>query len=234
MTEQVHFVLVDHTKPDEAVMHLKRIGMGHLHGGERPDPRQREGMGYVPPQNLTPKTDWGKSVMHAVTKDQGFSFHNTIGDGPTSGYMVSTQKSSEHAIPIRDLTPEVLGDYRDVHQQELADPDNYLGGWVHKGKVYLDISRHVTDQGQAAALAKEHNQIGIYDLGAGQTMLTSDLIPTAEPRAAHYVSASRADDVDFINALRAQSGLDPLPGTRIGEVTPLFAREARRLLRDQQ
>lgn len=117
---------------------------------------------------------WGKDLMHSVTSTGGFTFHDMVGDGPRTGYMVSVAKETEQKVPLRDLTPEHVADYMSIHQQALKNPDNFLGGWVYKGNVYLDVSRHVARLDEALALAREHNQIGIYDLGRGETILTAD------------------------------------------------------------
>lgn len=117
-------------------------------------------------------TEWGRQVANAVTKDKGFTFHDHIGDGPKGGYMVSVDKDSETVVPLRNLHPDAIADYRDMHQQDLKDPNNFLGGWVYRGKVYLDVSRHVADRNQALALARQYKQLGIYDLSSGQTIMT--------------------------------------------------------------
>lgn len=135
--------------------------------------------------------EWSKNVMHAVTKDGGFTFHDVTGDGPTKGYMVSVAKQNEQKIPMRDLTPDHIADYMSIHQQELKDPRNFLGGWVHKGNVYLDVSRHSDDHAEAMQLARANKQLGIYDIGKGQTLMTEQekqqaAHPSGTPRAASF------------------------------------------------
>lgn len=124
------------------------------------------------PQRRRTLGTWDRDLMHSITKDHGFTMHDHIGDAPSQGFMVSLDKGSEETVPITDISPEKVSDYMSVHQQELRDPNNYLGGWTYKGNVFLDISRHVPDQEQAVRLAKANNQLGIYDLGAGQTIMT--------------------------------------------------------------
>lgn len=185
------------------------------------------------PYRPGPVTEWGRQVQHAVTKDQGFTFHDHIGDGPKSGYMVSVAPEAEHVIPLRDLHPDHIADYRDTHQDLLKDPNNFLGGWVYKGKAYLDISRHVESRDQALALARQHNQLGVYDIGSGQTVLTNESgeRPGQQAEEPQQVAASLhllpEDNLSAVNALRAAEGLDRLPAS-IGETTSLLARSARK------
>jgi hypothetical protein len=216
----VHFVLLNHEDPHGAHAALRAYGDEHVHGDVPP---RREGASTMPYRQPA-VTDWGKSVQHAVTKDGGFTFHDHVGDGPKNGFMVSVQKDTEHAIPVRDLTPEILADYRDVHQADLADPKNFLGGWVYKGKAYLDISRHVEDRNEAMDLARQHKQLGIYDIGKGETLMTEQQ-QEEQPQKAAFVMLP-ADDLAAINEMRKAAGLAPL----VHDVRPGLARHALRLV----
>lgn len=177
---------------------------------------------------LQPVTDWGRQVMHAVTKDEGFTLRDAVGDGPSSGYMVSVDKSTEHVIPLRDLTPEDIADYRDLHQQSLRDPSAFLGAWVWKGKVYLDVSQHFDDLAQAMAAAQAHAQIGIYDIAAGETLLTADYFGSQRAAAmAHGTRVAPAgSDLELVNRMRAVAGLGPV----VHDTASAVARRALSLL----
>lgn len=151
--------------------------------------------------------EWSKTAMHALTAEGGFTLHDHVGDGPTGGYMVSVTKGTEEVHDVAAMTPETIAAYRDKHAAQLADPDVFLGAWVYQGKAYLDISTHVQGKSQALALAKQHDQIGIYDLTSGSTILTA----TGEvDKAATLVLAVGTDDHAFFNAIRASAGLPPL------------------------
>ena len=173
------------------------------------------------PQQQQPGSDtsrFGRDVVHAIAKDQGFTCKDHIGDGPTTGFMCSVSRGTEEAFPIADLTPEHIAAYRDKHADLLADPDTYLGGWVWEGKVYLDVSKHFDDKDQALAAAKANDQIGIYDIGSGQTVETASAYGDA--RVAHFTTA--ASDLDVVNGLRALAGLPPL----VHDTTSALARVA--------
>lgn len=116
-------------------------------------------------------TQWGTSVLDAIRRDEGFSFRDKVGDGPSGGYMVSVNKHTETRIPINQLTAADVADYMSVHQQELAEPDQYMGGWLHKGYIYLDVSKNVRDLDEAMRLARQHSQLAIFDLSTMDTVM---------------------------------------------------------------
>lgn len=176
---------------------------------------------HVAARPLQPVTDWGRDVMQAVTKDEGFTLHDAIGDGPRTGYMVSVDKGTEKVIPLRDLRPEDIADYRDLHQQELADPSSFLGAWVWKGKVYLDVSKHFDDLAQAMEAARQHDQIGVYDIAKGETILTADYF---DKKVAYFTLET--SDLDVTNRLRTMAGLKPL----VHDTRNAIARQALRLV----
>lgn len=193
----VHFLLLPHEDPEAC----------HAAIQSHDDATKKQA---ARPMQLA--TSWGKDVMHAVTKDEGFTLHDHIGDAPKVGYMVSLDKSTEKVIPVRDLTPGDVADYRDLHTRELADPDNYLGAWVYKGKLYLDISHHESVEATAMDLAKDHDQIGVYDIASGKTLLTKDYFANAKAAAMAYGTymVANGTNLDFVNAIRLSAGLGPL------------------------
>jgi hypothetical protein len=185
----VHFLALP-LDADQAHQHIQSYdadgdGVPDAQDAAPKDPRQavREALGTLltrqaaPTYQMKPERqqgdDWSRDLMHAVTKDGGFTFHDHVGDGPSGGYMVSVDKHGEETVPIKDLTPGRVADYMSVHQQDLKDPHNYLGGWVYKGKVFLDVSRNVADRNEAMRLGDANSQLGIYDLNSGQTVLTN-------------------------------------------------------------
>ena len=104
----------------------------------------------------------------------GFTLHDHVGDGPTSGYMVSMDKNTEDSRPMDELTPEVVQAFANKHAEALKSPTNYLGGWLDGGRFYLDISSHIPDLNQATNAAVRNKQLGIYDLNHGRTIDTDE------------------------------------------------------------
>lgn len=117
--------------------------------------------------------DWDGDVASAVASG-GFTFRDTPGDGPTSGYMVSVDPQAELILPTSQVTPEVVREFIDQFGGILSDSSKYVGGWDDGGTFYLDISTHVQDQEEAEELARANNQLAIWDIGAGQEVRIQD------------------------------------------------------------
>ena len=104
----------------------------------------------------------------------GFTLHDHVGDAPTDGYMVSLDKHSEESMPIADLRPEMIEAFVGKHSENLAKKGNYLGGWLDRGRFYLDVSGHIPDLNRATGAAVRNKQLGIYDLSNKRTVDTDE------------------------------------------------------------
>lgn len=98
--------------------------------------------------------------------DGGFSIKDHVGDGPSSGYMVSLSKADEKTYPSTIFTPEDIQEYMNQHASEINAPGNYFGAWhdPEDGNIYLDVSTNYQDYDQAVEAAKAANQLAIFDL----------------------------------------------------------------------
>ena len=82
---------------------------------------------------------------------------------PTQGYFVSI-KNHEQVIDVKDFTLEVVNQYVEKSAELLDKNYNFLGAWIEKDKVYLDISQLFLDKHQALTIAMEQQQRAIYDI----------------------------------------------------------------------
>jgi hypothetical protein len=122
-----------------------------------------------------------------VSQNGGVTMHPGTGAMNPSGYAVSTYPGRESIIQHQ---PEA-GDLRayvsaqgDLFNQ---DPGAHLGVWEHPpgtGQHYMDVSHVEPDLDTATALARQHNQLGIFDMDAGQTIMTPP-DPTAMAAGGH-------------------------------------------------
>jgi hypothetical protein len=46
----------------------------------------------------------------------------------------------------------------------------FVGTWLHEGRIYLDPVALIPDRDNALALAREHDQIAIYNLATAETV----------------------------------------------------------------
>ncbi|AEQ20982.1 conserved hypothetical protein [Rhodococcus phage E3] len=107
----------------------------------------------------------------------GFTLHDAVGDAPSKGYMVSTDKRSEWQKPVSEVTPDDILGFAKQHERRLQHPRNYLGGWVDSEEhgtphAYLDVSSHISDPRIAHKSAVAAKQWGIFDNAAGQAKST--------------------------------------------------------------
>ena len=125
-------------------------------------------------------TEAGESasaLLRSVLYRKGFTVHDHLGDAPTTGYMVSLQ-GYEEPYPLQELeaAPEIIEAYFEEHEPIISQPGNYFGAWLHKGNVYLDVSRHFDNVSEALEAGREWNQLAIFDLSHG----ISISVPTGE------------------------------------------------------
>ena len=57
----------------------------------------------------------------------------------------------------------LIGIYADLYADDIG-PNGLIGGWVHNGALYLDLSELHSDRAVALALGRERGQLAIYRL----------------------------------------------------------------------
>lgn len=123
------------------------------------------------------KTPFYTTLAAQVLTDGGFTFSINDGASPTDGFMVSKDKSREVIVPLSFLTEDVIIDYILDNWQQLHADGACIGAWVTEldgiRVVYLDVSYRVADKDAAIVLAKEHNQLAIFDLATFEEIKTA-------------------------------------------------------------
>lgn len=74
-----------------------------------------------------------------------------------SGYQVSFKDLQ--TVPAEKFTPSHIEKTMKQAEQEKA----YIGLWLFKNKVYIDLSRRIATKKEALKKGKELNQKAIYD-----------------------------------------------------------------------
>lgn len=123
-------------------------------------------------------TQTRNAIETALAVDGGFTFD------PRTGEFLRPGQSGLYgyaiAVPETEVTdaetglPELI-ERAAVHSY-VAGRDAFIGGWLHDGKLYLELSEIHTDKNRAEAirLAKYRNQLAILDLATGEEISTSD------------------------------------------------------------
>ena len=94
---------------------------------------------------------------------------------PARGYAVSPYPERSRAIPLgefRENRQAVVREFVKSNRDLLAQNKHYIGTWndSETGKVYLDVSVIETSKGRAINLAKERDQIAIFDMKSFETI----------------------------------------------------------------
>jgi len=149
----------------------------------------------------------------------GFSFQLANWHvSPRSGFMVSVYGLETICSVGRhmDYTATIAN-----YLQSIADiipqfPSAYVGGWIHDGKLYLDVSLCVSSLPVALKLAKLWKQIAIFDVEKSVSIELSwfrpDNVSTGLQTwstGSHYpVGIFRRGDVDCVYLPKSNLGTD--------------------------
>ncbi len=104
--------------------------------------------------------------------DGGFSIDPRTGEGVYGGYAVAV-----HPDCCAILAEITLGDVLEFqlrYASTLELPGRIFGGWrdPSDGRIYLDVSILVEDRDKALELAREFDQLAIFDFATGESIPT--------------------------------------------------------------
>lgn len=104
--------------------------------------------------------------------DGGWTIDPRTGESVYGGYAVAVHP--ECCAVLAEIT---LGDVLEFllrHAETLALPGRLLGGWRDPadGRIYLDVSILVEDRDEALRLARENDELAIFDFSTGESIPT--------------------------------------------------------------
>ena len=148
------------------------------------------------------KSELSTSLFNIV-KNNPDGFSVTIGGktpqdlGYSDGFMVAPTKKTEivfDAKTFNDQDIDKLLDNVEALEQTLDGryAEVYAGGWLEKGKYYLDASVRIDNLDDALYIAKGGNQLGIFDLKEFKTIDTEKGL-TELKEGGSYSSAKELD-----------------------------------------
>jgi hypothetical protein len=162
------------------------------HGSHDQSSHGRRGGGG---SSLTLDAGVAQSIVERVRANGGLSVSMIDGSEPTEGFMVAKGgkqsaivDADEFYDPVKG--PEAMSSFLKGNR-ELGE-GAYLGLWHNQadGKVYLDVSENIMDQGAAVSAGRKRDQISIWDVanfkeidtgGTGQVGKTASSSETARP-----------------------------------------------------
>lgn len=110
-----------------------------------------------------------KLAIESLPKNGGFTYSFNTGElNPTDGFTVAISKENEKVITniARYKSSSIdkeINDYARKNIGELTGKDKFLGAWIEKGSLYLDVSEVVATEKQAIKLCKKRKQLAYWD-----------------------------------------------------------------------
>lgn len=154
-------------------MDLKTAGRAEV---EKANPYKDE-MGRFTSANNAVAPKGGKknapSRLHStMQKKGGFTYDARTNRLKRTGFAVSIDKSAEKVTTESNFAKngiEMVKKFLAEQRERLGVARQHLGGWIERGKVYLDISTVVRTAQEAADLGRKHDQIAFFDLATFTT-----------------------------------------------------------------
>lgn len=139
--------------------------------------------------------------------------------GGTQNFAVSMYKDREQVIPGQP-TKEQLRAFIEKNKDLLSTPDHTLGTWFNEddGNTYLDVSIVVPDMAEALRIARDNQQLAIFDLRTFTTIPadTAETDPNAVDVLHSRAASERYEGIVARKGEEALSRLESIIGTREG------------------
>lgn len=149
----------------------------------------------------------GAGLANAVVEAGGFTYNPHGREHfPATGLALSIYPERSVIITDRAVTRDDLRSFINKNEDLLADKSNYFGAWNDKehGRVFLDISKVVQNEGEAKRLCEEHGQRAYFNL---ETFETVEVVPEAE---AHKQAAPKKIEVVVVPRDATDEELDAI------------------------
>ena len=105
-----------------------------------------------------------QNIVKHIIDNGGITYDLRTQSLVTTGWAVSAHKELEKVVPLSDFNYNTLEQYITKNNTILTIGDNMLGAWVSGDNVYLDVTTVVHDKDQAIAIAKNAEQLAIFNL----------------------------------------------------------------------
>jgi hypothetical protein len=111
-----------------------------------------------------------QNFYNELVNNNGASYNITTGIlNPNSGFFVSLP-NRELQINRNAFNTSVLADFINNNIDLLSNENNFVGGWIENGIIYLDVSEQIADKRTALNLGVQRNQLAIYDANSGNVI----------------------------------------------------------------
>lgn len=111
----------------------------------------------------------------SIVENGGATFNLVTGTSPTTGFVVS-ERGFEDITPIfgdnvtrQIIVSSAVAMFIKENGFELNNPENFLGGWIDDGELFLDISRVYDNEHDALRVTVENRQKAYYSIDNDKT-----------------------------------------------------------------
>lgn len=111
-----------------------------------------------------------RTLTDTIKSEGGVSYSLTYGKVKPKGYAVSPYKERELQLPLNEFDSNTLQSYVLENADLLAKEAHFLGAWIDNNTVYLDVSIQVSQKQIAVRIAKQSDQIAIFDLSNNKSI----------------------------------------------------------------
>jgi hypothetical protein len=138
-------------------------------------------------------------TIHKILKDGGGTFNLDLSPSNyQDGYYASVYGYNQ-TVSVDDFGEASLQGYLDAVE---GHPDYLIGAWVNDGIVYLDLTKHIPDRGEAIEFGIYNRQQAIWDIVKDEAV---DLDPASyEPAPAFSKVAAWKDLMEKAKRLKDQ------------------------------
>jgi len=121
-------------------------------------------------QDFLHPTPLDAEIAGHILDNGGVTFNLRSKSHATWGYSVSPYKAREVRVPVEDFGAGHVSAYRRANEDVLGKSRHYLGGWYNKADnlVYLDVAQVLPVVAAALLLARENQQVAVFDLLTGE------------------------------------------------------------------
>lgn len=107
-----------------------------------------------------------RKVKRIVESNGGATLTSSLDNATINdGYMVSLQ-GNEFKTSLELLTSNLL----ETYQQTAENNNAYIGFWLDNQELYVDISINIHDYMQAVQIARDNEQLAIYNCRTGESI----------------------------------------------------------------
>jgi hypothetical protein len=107
-------------------------------------------------------------IVNQTLNKSGCSM-NLSGNTPESGYMVSIP-DCEKKVKLSNFNPSIVSSFIHRNKKYLSNSRTYIGTWINKDYVYLDVSINLMNLRVAKTFGISSNQIAIFDVNKFETI----------------------------------------------------------------